>query len=95
MWGFFFGGQGSIAATIDHLARTAGLGDATDVLLVGASAGGIGVNNNCDWFGDEVRAHARTRSSEHGDPLAYGCAPLSGMFFPPNTTAEWQERVIN
>ena len=54
IWGFRFSGQGSIAATVAHLMRTAGLANASEVLLTGASAGGIGVNNNCDWCGKGV-----------------------------------------
>lgn len=79
--GFYFSGRNCLQATMLHLQQTAGLGGASQLVLSGTSAGGIGVFNNCDWFAGRF-PDARVR-----------CVPQAGQFFAANTHAEWQERL--
>ena len=53
------------------------------MLLTGASAGGIGVNNNCNWLADALQSS--------GEVL---CLPQSGFFFPRGVVALWQQRLL-
>ena len=49
-WGLYFSGHLILKATLDALDKTGGLKDATDILVTGASAGGIGVWMNVDYI---------------------------------------------
>jgi len=73
--GFWFMGHHVIEGTMDHLNKTAGLQDATHVLLMGSSAGGSGTYNNADFM--------REKWLKPG--VYFRAAPVSGMFFPTTT----------
>jgi O-palmitoleoyl-L-serine hydrolase len=53
-FGLYFSGHLVFRAVLDALAATAGLGGATDVILTGNSAGGIGVWINADYLAQRV-----------------------------------------
>jgi hypothetical protein len=49
-WGLYFSGHLILAAVLNELDSAYGLDGATDIILSGASAGGIGVWMNVDWL---------------------------------------------
>lgn len=49
-WGYYFDGHLNFIAIIEKLIAEKGLGDATNVLLTGGSAGAIGALFNVDWL---------------------------------------------
>lgn len=51
-WGLYFSGHFVLQAILDALEASGGLAQATDILLTGDSAGGIGVWPNLDWLAD-------------------------------------------
>ena len=51
-----FRGRRVVAALADQLAARQGLGNATDVLVAGDSAGGISALNNADFMLQRVRS---------------------------------------
>ena len=51
---FVYMGQSILRAVIEDLCLEHGLTNATDLILAGSSAGGIGLLNNLDWIKDEV-----------------------------------------
>ena len=67
---FYFSGHHIIGGVIAHLLETTSLGTATQVLLSGASAGGIGSTVNSDFVAAAL-PQARVRA-----------APQAGWFFP-------------
>jgi len=77
----WFSGHSNIKATIDHLNKTQNFADATDVFLVGESAGGIGVFNNADYF----------REKWISTTTNFKAAPMCGMYFPGDVVLypEW------
>ena len=79
--GLWFSGHNNIKATIDHLNKTTNFPEATDLFLVGESAGGIGVFNNADYF----REKWISRSTN------FKAAPMCGMYFPGDVVLypEW------
>jgi len=70
--GFQFSGHNLLEATVNHLNKTAGLGQGTHVLLTGCSAGGIGTFNNADFMREKWLAPG----------TYFRTAPISGMFYP-------------
>ena len=70
--GFWFSGHTNIEATINHLNKTQNLDMATHFLLVGSSAGGIGVFNNADYFLEKWISQS----------TVFRAAPVSGFYFP-------------
>ena len=78
----YFSGHNMVEETLEYMAATYGIGgNHTELLLSGASAGGIGTNNNCDFVAEKY------------PDLKVSCSPQSGLFFPENTVPEWQKRV--
>ena len=79
--GFWFTGHNQLKGTVDHLKKTAGLDEATHVLLTGYSAGGIGTFNNADFM----------REKWLDSSVYFRAAPVGGMFFPGPTVIyeEW------
>ena len=67
-WGLYFSGHLALNATLAELDRL-GLAGATDILLTGDSAGGIGTWPNLDWLASRYKG-ARVSG-----------APLAGMYF--------------
>ena len=57
-WGLYFSGRHVLLATLDALDATANLKSATDIVVSGASAGGIGVWMNVDYIAERY-PHAR------------------------------------
>ncbi len=49
-WGMYFAGHHVMTAMLDEMDRTMGMKDATEIILSGASAGGIGVWMNVDYI---------------------------------------------
>jgi hypothetical protein len=68
-YGLYFAGHHVYAAILDALVSSGGLGNATDIVLSGASAGGIGVWPNVDYTATRFPA-ARTVA-----------APVAGFYF--------------
>ena len=82
-WGLYFSGHLIIQSIVDELKSTAGLDNATTVVLTGGSAGGIGTWINVDWLQSEL-----TSAKVYGAPIAgfYAFATLytgQGHFQPP------------
>jgi ribosome maturation protein SDO1 len=69
-WGFNFDGYHNFVAIIDMLIADYGLGDATQVLLTGVSAGGIGVFHHIDYLADRLPS-----------AVVKG-APIAGWYLP-------------
>ena len=69
-WGLIFDGHANFAAIIDDLESVHGLGAATEVLLTGDSAGGVGTFANADYLADRL------------PQATVKAAPCSGWFFP-------------
>ena len=80
----YFSGHNQVAAALSHLQTSLDFGSSPDshFFLSGASAGGIGTNNNCDFV-----------ASTLGPLVSVKCSPQAGLFFPSNTTALWQSRM--
>ena len=57
--GLQFSGHLIVEAMVDHLVNTTNFANATDVLLSGGSAGGIGTFHNADWMMDKVQSFGR------------------------------------
>lgn len=53
-FGFYFSGHLILSAVVDALVASAGLGSATEIILSGASAGGIGTWINADWLASRL-----------------------------------------
>lgn len=70
-WGFYFDGHANFAAIIEKLIADNGLGDATNVLLTGGSAGAIGAFLNVDWLADRLGPSVNVR-----------VAPVAGWYTP-------------
>ena len=60
-------------ATIDTLVISYGLGDATEVMLSGCSAGGLAAFIHSDFIGDYLRGHSKSLTK-------YKTVPGSGFF---------------
>mmetsp|Transcript_18866 Transcript_18866/g.39257 ORF Transcript_18866/g.39257 Transcript_18866/m.39257 type:complete len:286 (+) Transcript_18866:614-1471(+) len=83
-YGLYFSGHNQVAAALSHLQTTLDFGSSPDsqFFLSGASAGGIGTNNNCDFV-----------ASTLGPNVSVKCSPQAGLFFPEDTIALWQSRI--
>lgn len=68
-WGLYFSGHLIFEAVLNALQASAGLGSATEIVLTGASAGGIGVWINVDYIASRFPA-ARVSA-----------APIAGFYF--------------
>eukprot|EP01052_Picozoa_sp_SAG31_P034055 SAG31_NODE_3924_length_3748_cov_2.446150_3_plen_332_part_00 len=86
-WTGYFQGHLIVAEVLMSLRQTAGLASATDVILTGCSAGGIGTIINCDFVADDLqrRRHAHISSSHRVAPLLprVACRPEAGWFGLP------------
>jgi len=69
-WGVYFAGHLTLQGIVMHLKETTNIVNATNILLNGGSAGGIGVFNNADWF------------SEQFPNAVVKAAAEAGYFFP-------------
>jgi hypothetical protein len=69
-FGYYFSGHLVFRAVLDALTRDSGLGAATEVILTGASAGGIGAWINANYLVGRVPPSARVT-----------VAPVAGMYF--------------
>lgn len=69
-FGYYFAGHLIFRAVIDALVANHGFGAATEVILTGASAGGIGAWINVNYLTSRVPAAARVT-----------IAPIAGMYF--------------
>lgn len=77
-WGLYFSGHLNLVAIVDHLAGK-GLSSATNVLLAGGSAGGIGTFVNLDWLAGRL------------PQAAVKGAPNAGWFFPGALPADFPD----
>lgn len=68
-----------LETVLERLLNTTGIGSASDVVLGGSSAGGIGTFHHVDWLADTLAAHARDR--DQAAPRVVGF-PVEGLFFP-------------
>ena len=59
--GYFFSGHLILSAVINDLAAKHGLGNATEIVLSGESAGGFGVYANVDWLASRYANPPPTR----------------------------------
>lgn len=77
MWGWYFQGHLNFAAIVDALGAK-GLSSATQVLLSGGSAGGVGAFHNLDWLAARL-----------GPKVVVKGAPVAGWFFPGALPADF------
>lgn len=76
---FTFAGHNNIVAVLASLLATTDVGAATDVLVAGSSAGGLGTFLNADFVAATLPSTVRVRAN-----------PQAGYFFPPVTPfASW------
>jgi hypothetical protein len=68
-YGYYFSGHLILQAVLDHLDTTTSLKQATNIILTGESAGGIGVWPNVDWL-QQRYSGSRTVA-----------APIAGFYF--------------
>jgi hypothetical protein len=79
---FYFSGHLNLAAVLDYLTENHELGSASNVILSGASAGGIGTFNNIDFVTKKL-SWARVDGN-----------PWAGWYFPQvQTYYEWQHHL--
>ena len=71
-FGLWFSGHNNIKAAVEHINKTENLRMATHVLLLGLSAGGIGVHNNADYFKDHWLPST----------VKFRAASVGGFYFP-------------
>eukprot|EP01065_Artemidia_motanka_P029424 TRINITY_DN35539_c0_g1_i1.p2 TRINITY_DN35539_c0_g1~~TRINITY_DN35539_c0_g1_i1.p2 ORF type:complete len:367 (+),score=108.38 TRINITY_DN35539_c0_g1_i1:102-1202(+) len=86
-WGLYFTGHLTVKAIVEDL-KGKGLGNATDVVLSGASAGGIGVWINLDWMQKELPA-----ATVVGAPIAgfyFYAYPYTGPGHTQSTLADFR-----
>ena len=76
---FYFAGHNITLATIQHLKNTQGFATATNIVVSGTSAGGVGTVNNVDYFAAAVPA-----------ALTVGY-PQAGWFTVGQTYPQWLE----
>jgi len=76
---------------VERLLNTTDMLSATDVVLSGTSAGGIGVYQHIDWFAETVAA--RAHSQDLPAPRVAG-VPIEGMFFPKSFPIEFEQFVV-
>ncbi|EGD80161.1 hypothetical protein PTSG_10843 [Salpingoeca rosetta] len=69
-WGLYFTGANVVRTVVEVLERDYKFKDATDVILTGQSAGGIGIWYHLDWLAQRV-PHATVVG-----------APIAGFYFP-------------
>jgi hypothetical protein len=77
---------------IERLLNTTVLGQATDVVFSGSSAGGIGVFHHVDWLAEQLAAHARSRGATSG-PRLVGF-PIEGVFFPEGFPVTFPQFIV-
>lgn len=75
-WGLYFDGHANFAAIVKELQQKHGLNAATNVLLSGGSAGGVGTFKNIDFLQEQL-----PRATVKG-------APDAGWFFPAALPAD-------
>jgi len=76
-----FHGKNIIKAIINDLMTNTWLAEADEVVLAGSSAGGFGVERNCDWMADQLKA---------GKPdMKIKCIIDSGSLVPMETFFEY------
>lgn len=83
-WGLHFAGHLNIQAVFKHLNTSDALGGASSVLLMGASAGGIGVFQNADFVKTKLVPHV----------AHFKAVPVSGFYFP-GPVEEYYEDVLH
>ena len=79
----FFQGHLIVEEVLSSLKQASGLADATEVILTGCSAGGIGAITNCDYVADTLTAF---RKADRGDAAVgprVSCRPEAGWFGLP------------
>jgi len=64
-WGLFFSGYNNMVAIVTHLRTTGTLNNATEILISGGSAGGLGTFHNTDYF-FQTFTRAKVRASPQG-----------------------------
>jgi hypothetical protein len=87
-WGLYFAGHNIVRAVLDALDAAGGLRQATDIILTGASAGGIGVWINVDYIADRYPAARVT-----GVPIAgfyFYAWPYTGQNHTSSTLADFR-----
>lgn len=79
LFGLQMSGHLIIEMVIDRLLNLTTLPHATDVILSGSSAGGIGTFHHLDWLADRMAQVAAARDAKR--PRVAG-VPIAGAFFP-------------
>ena len=89
-YGLYFAGHLVLSAVLDAAVATAGLGAATDILLFGASAGGIGVWLNVDWVQGRFPA-ARVSAVTIAGYYFYSDPPYTGPNHTSSVLADFRQ----
>jgi len=76
---------------VERLVNTTQFGSATDVILSGSSAGGIGTFHHTDWLADTLERYAKT--ANQAPPRVVGF-PIEGMFFPEKWPVLFEQFIV-
>lgn len=68
-----------IEAIVDWLLNSTNFSAASDVILTGSSAGGIGTFHHIDWLAEKMSVHALTNKNSAPKVAAFA---IEGIFFP-------------
>lgn len=79
IFGLQMSGHLIIETMLDRLLNLTTLPYATDVILSGTSAGGIGTFHHTDWLAERLAQAAHAR---HSKPPRVAGVPIEGVFFP-------------
>lgn len=79
----FFQGHLIVEEVLSSLKDVSGLADATEVILTGCSAGGIGTIANCDFVADTLTAFRRAERGDGSAGPRVSCRPEAGWFGLP------------
>lgn len=80
-----------IETLVERLINQTQFGDASEIVLSGSSAGGIGAFHHTDWLGDRMEAHARQVNA--APPRVVGF-PIEGLFFPEKWPVLYEQFII-
>lgn len=91
IFGLQMSGHLIIEAVVDRLLNLTTLPDATDVILSGTSAGGIGTFHHTDWLAERL---AQVADAKHSKPPRVTGVPIEGVFFPENQPVLYETFIL-
>lgn len=80
-----------LEAVMQHLHNHSSIANATNVVLGGTSAGGIGAFHHADWFEERLRGMAAGAGAK---PPDFAVIPVEGVFFPAKFPVLFPEFIL-